>query len=45
MIYINMETNNVPAALTELKANGFKYIASRAAPSWNGRGADYRQHP
>lgn len=37
MLYINMETNNVPAALTELKAHGFTYVASRAAPSWDGR--------
>ncbi len=27
----------MPDALTELKANGFTYIASRAAPSWGGR--------
>jgi hypothetical protein len=37
MIYINFETSNVPAALQDLKALGFTYIASRAAPSWNGR--------
>jgi hypothetical protein len=37
MIHINMETRHTAAALTELKANGFTYIASRAAPSWNGR--------
>jgi hypothetical protein len=37
MIYINLETSNVPAALQDLKALGFKLISSRAAPSWNGR--------
>jgi hypothetical protein len=37
MIYINFETSNVPAALQDLKALGFTFIASRAAPSWNGR--------
>jgi hypothetical protein len=37
MITINFETSNVPAALQDLKALGFKLIASRAASSWNGR--------
>jgi hypothetical protein len=37
MIYINMETLNVPLAIKELQAFGFTYIASRAAPSWNGK--------
>jgi hypothetical protein len=37
MIYINMETNNVPAALTELKAIGFTFITSREAQPWDGR--------
>ena len=37
MIYLNMETTDVPAALSELKALGYSYVASRAAPSWDGR--------
>jgi hypothetical protein len=37
MITINFETSNVTAALQDLKALGFKLIAQRPAPSWNGR--------